>query len=393
MSSDKTQNEVWRAIRGKSPPFLLGVAAGAFTVLGFFITRSYFERRSSKSIDSNDSKSLDVAKTSDTDLSRNNVYRKLEYTVKAKNNFYYQVVADPFIPSVLAINLLIEYLPSSIIKTVFLYLPGINDFDIDQHLSVCGWSERENVLHDNANIFVQNVRPIRNQPSLIMTIGLPGSGKSTWAKTRVSKKDMVIAADDYFDKFNDGNFDAKLLQKAHDWAQTKVSNALKAGQSVVANNTNTTLSEMHAYITKAVFSGYPHKIVFAVMPEQNIKVLAKRGLHGVSAKKIKEMLKRMSYWMNKYPPSIEKVLKAGAFKRGRPQGISKDVIYYGIFLNAQTQDKLRKYLIAMSGKPLLCDTTDCHLTLKYQPLEEEVNLLRPIGSCAWCKYDSYGNVL
>merc|ERR1712087_643781 len=41
-------------------------------------------------------------------------------------------------------------------------------------------------------------------------------------------------------------------------------------------------------------------------------------------------------------------------------------------------DKVRKYLISMSGKPLLSDLTDCHLTLKFQPLQKEVNAL-PFG--------------
>ncbi len=61
---------------------------------------------------------------------------------------------------------------------------------------------------------------------------------------------QVIPADDYFDKFNNGDFNPRFLGKAHQWCQQSIFNALKAGENAVANNTNTTLSEMHAYVTK-----------------------------------------------------------------------------------------------------------------------------------------------
>jgi len=201
-----------------------------------------------------------------------------------------------------------------------------------------------------------------------------------WSKTRVTAKNMVVAADDYFDQFNQGTFDVKLLSKAHEWAQLQVYNALKAGKTVVAANTNTTLSEMYAYVSKVVFCGFPHKIVFAVMPESNIKVLAQRGLHGVPAKKIKEMHRRMNWWLQKYPPSIAKVIRAGGMKPRRSKDIvlSKEVIYTGIFLHARDQDKVRKYMMSHCGLPLLSHLTDCHLTLKFMPSQAQVDEL-PFG--------------
>ena len=146
----------------------------------------------------------------------------------------------------LAINLLIEYLPNSIIRTLIDYVPDIPEtFDVEKFLEN-GWETSDDAVCDIPDIFVENILPIPNQPTLFITIGLPGSGKTTWARLRLGNdhKDMVIAADDYFDRFNDGQFDVKLLGKAHEWAQCEVGKALLAGHSVVANNTNTTLSEV-----------------------------------------------------------------------------------------------------------------------------------------------------
>ena len=160
--------------------------------------------------------------------------------------------------------------------------------------------------------------------------------------------------------------------------QNKVSTALKAGYSVVANNTNTTLSEMHAYVTMVVFGQLPHKIVFALMPEQNVQTLTRRNVHHVPQKKVREMLKRMNIWLRKSKPSVHNVLRAGEFRRFRAKGTSNDVIYTGIFLDDEGRSRLRSYFMAISREPLLSDLSDCHLTLKFQPLVRDVDKL-PFG--------------
>ena len=279
------------------------------------------------------SKSKDMH--SDEDMTKAMLHR-----TRTKTNYCYQRAPDSVSSLVMAVNILVEYLPNSMLEVLFSYLPDIpKAFAVSSH-SQNGWDlpSSRRVLYDVPDVFVENVLPIRNQPSLVITVGLPGSGKTSWAKVRVDGR-RVIAADDYFDEHNDGQFDPKLLSKAHEWAQDAVEKALKAGHSVAANNTNTTFSEMHAYVTKVVFGGFPHKMVFAVMPETNIKTLCGRGLHGVPPKKCKVMLKRMRKWMDKGPPTVAKVLRAGAFSpRVDPRKLAKEVIFTAVFIDERECD-------------------------------------------------------
>eukprot|EP00466_Bigelowiella_natans_P013678 jgi/Bigna1/90142/estExt_fgenesh1_pg.C_630063 len=113
------------------------------------------------------------------------------------------------------------------------------------------------------------------QPSLVFTIGAPGSGKSTWAKYFYGAH-AVVAADDWFDKFNNSKFDPSYLSTAHGWCKKQILSRMKAGQTCVVNNTNTTLSEMFDYIAALEFGGYPHFVVFASFISIEIKECPRR---------------------------------------------------------------------------------------------------------------------
>eukprot|EP01083_Nonionella_stella_P171719 587225_1 len=265
-------------------------------------------------------------------------------------SYFCQKVSQPLQSFVVAVNILTEYLPNKLIQQLMHYVSNNNPIDVANYLKK-GWKVKDEILHDYPDIYVQNVLPIANQPSLILTIGLPGSGKTTWAKIRVGDAfhHHVLAADDYFDKFNAGQYKPKLLSKAHDWCQQQVEIALRMGNTVVANNTNTTLSEI------------------------------RRGVHGVPPWKCGQMMKRMCYWLNQGPPSVRVVLKTGPFyNRMRSKDVSPDVVYTGVFMSETMQDRLRRYFVAMSGEALLASVTDCHLTLKFQPLYRDVNIM-PFG--------------
>lgn len=90
---------------------------------------------------------------------------------------------------------------------------------------------------------------------------------------------------------------------------------------------------MNAYVSKAVFGKLPHKLVFAVMPERDLNVLQKRGLHGVPMKSLKDMNKRMTKMLKKGCPSIRAVMKAGGFSRPPPRDlVSREVSYTGLLM-------------------------------------------------------------
>lgn len=93
---------------------------------------------------------------------------------------------------------------------------------------------------------------------LILIRGLPGSGKSTFARDydiRHYEADMFFIQPDGEYEFNPG-----LIKQAHEWCQTSVRCALYARHDVVVSNTFTTLKEMQPYIDFAKNCGAELKV-------------------------------------------------------------------------------------------------------------------------------------
>jgi tRNA uridine 5-carbamoylmethylation protein Kti12 len=97
---------------------------------------------------------------------------------------------------------------------------------------------------------------------LILLRGLPGSGKSTFAKLLLeltnpcghSDADHLInyEADQYFiDKEGNYEFDGMKIGQAHEWCQEATERALNAGLSVVVSNTFTRIRELQPYLAMA----------------------------------------------------------------------------------------------------------------------------------------------
>lgn len=80
---------------------------------------------------------------------------------------------------------------------------------------------------------------------LIIIRGIPGSGKSTFAKTFEGY--VHLEADQYFMKDGIYQFNPKLLGKAHKWCQETCRLALLEGKNVVVSNTFTTHKEYRPY--------------------------------------------------------------------------------------------------------------------------------------------------
>jgi predicted kinase len=93
--------------------------------------------------------------------------------------------------------------------------------------------------------------------------GLPGSGKSTFARSL--NLSHHYEADMWFDKFMDGGFDPSKLGEAHGWCQQSADKAMAEGkEDVVVSNTFTQHWEMQPYKDMASKHGYQVKVLKAV---------------------------------------------------------------------------------------------------------------------------------
>lgn len=95
---------------------------------------------------------------------------------------------------------------------------------------------------------------------LILVRGLPGSGKSTYAKNYFGGH-IRLEADMYFIQ-PDGSYDwaADRLSKAHNWCFETTKIMLNNGYDVVVSNTFTTLKELNPYIEVASSNDIPFAV-------------------------------------------------------------------------------------------------------------------------------------
>jgi len=123
---------------------------------------------------------------------------------------------------------------------------------------------------------------------LILVRGVPGSGKSTWARSQAYKPNdcaYVFDADTYFVRM-DGvyDFNPKLLKNAHEWCYKRVIQEIMSGETVYVANTFTRIWEMQRYIDFAKEFNIPFKVVRCTGHYDNI--------HGVPEAKVQQMLDR-----------------------------------------------------------------------------------------------------
>lgn len=95
-------------------------------------------------------------------------------------------------------------------------------------------------------------------PDLIIIRGLPGSGKSTYAR---SMGRFHVEADMYHTRGGKYTFDAKNVQKAHAWCFAMFSNAVSSGIDIVVSNTFTRRWEFREYVSLAKENGYNVAVV------------------------------------------------------------------------------------------------------------------------------------
>jgi predicted kinase len=119
--------------------------------------------------------------------------------------------------------------------------------------------------------------------TLILLRGLPGSGKSTFAKLICNQH---VEADMFFIQDGEYKFDVSKLKQAHEWCQWKTEEWMKKRYNVVVSNTFTMEWEMEVYFELAKQYGYQ---VHSLIVENRHGGINE---HGVPADKLEQMKNR-----------------------------------------------------------------------------------------------------
>jgi len=135
---------------------------------------------------------------------------------------------------------------------------------------------------------------------LLILQGLSGSGKTSFAReyAEVAKKQgenvIIASADHYFESEVDGtyNFKPEDLGKAHKACQEKVAWGLLSRQvnTVIVDNTNTTLNEVRTYYDMGKKAGVP---ISLVRFDCSLETALERNVHRVPKESLEKMKARL----------------------------------------------------------------------------------------------------
>jgi predicted kinase len=122
------------------------------------------------------------------------------------------------------------------------------------------------------------------EKTLYLVRGLPGSGKSTFAKTLGGSHHET---DNFFMVDGKYKFDGTKIKEAHNWCQNKVKTDMMVGrEKIVVSNTFTQEWEMDEYYWLAEQYDY---IVYSLVVENRHMGINE---HGVPADKLEQMKNR-----------------------------------------------------------------------------------------------------
>lgn len=129
--------------------------------------------------------------------------------------------------------------------------------------------------------------------TLTLVRGLPGSGKSTWARQAAQKASgVVLEADAFFESGGVYRFDPTQLKAAHEWCQARTEQQLKLGFSVWVANTFTREWEIAPYREIARQTNAQLRIVEITLGPGDLDLCMLRGLHHVPEAAYRAMLSR-----------------------------------------------------------------------------------------------------
>lgn len=125
--------------------------------------------------------------------------------------------------------------------------------------------------------------------SITLLRGLPGSGKSTFARNIAWPSWPIVSADDFFMKNGKYIFDAKKLHIAHKYSQETVETFMIQGcNKIFVANTFTTEKEMNPYFELAKKYDYE---IFSIIVENRH---GNNSIHNVPDTTITSMKERFN---------------------------------------------------------------------------------------------------
>jgi predicted kinase len=136
---------------------------------------------------------------------------------------------------------------------------------------------------------------------VIILRGLPGSGKSSFAKVieeEAPKDTAIVSADNYFYKGGIYTFDPTKIGEAHEQCRKAFASAIDKKKIVIVDNTNTQFWEFSYYWSVGLPYGHV-RVVSLFDGGRTDAQLAQRTRHGVPVEKIQEMRDRFEHdWKN-----------------------------------------------------------------------------------------------
>lgn len=145
--------------------------------------------------------------------------------------------------------------------------------------------------------------------------GVPGSGKSYWAKQKAAERGFggaIVSADDYFMADGVYRFDPAKLGAAHADCGIRFLDALQRQQNIIVDNTNLANWQIAPYVFMASMKGGYNIRIVRVECDPNLAFV--RNTHGVPRHAHKRMVKAFNSW--KIVPAWKPKVKVVKYKSG-----------------------------------------------------------------------------
>lgn len=135
--------------------------------------------------------------------------------------------------------------------------------------------------------------------------GLPGSGKSTMAKSLAGTTGCVVSADDFFMVNGEYRFDVTKLGEAHGQCMRRAIEHVQSGVEapLVVDNTNISNVEIAPYVLLAqAYGWFPQILTLHSENAYVVATCAKRNTHGVPIERVMAMFERLLRELPQTPP-------------------------------------------------------------------------------------------